>query len=283
VANLRRKTMFRKNQSPLQILGAITARPAKPILIALLGLIAFGALQTASNAAQTVHRPLSDFLSAQGSVSVFNCCAPMVPDYIGWTRPFSTPAADQRLALVDYAGVGNNWLVANGYPSLGTTISGNITERPLADGRAEVTVNLHTRNALAYVLPYDVAGPINQNQINPLLFGFKPQDLLADSDKQPALGQSHLQVVFKNPAPGASLPDIVNAFVLGNTVPGQELVSFYFNATATGGLRAASGFPEGATGRLKVVQTGILFRGPFKGATSDGFPVEVVELHRVGQ
>ncbi|MGH9801567.1 MAG: hypothetical protein ACRD82_14485 [Blastocatellia bacterium] len=232
---------------------------------------------------QTVHRPLSDFLSAQGTVSVFNCCAPMVPDYIGWTRPFSTPAADQRLALVDYAGVGNNWLVANGYPSLGTTISGNITERPLADGRAEVTVNLHTRNALAYALTFDLAGPINQNQLNPLLFGFKPQDLLADPTKQPALGQSHLHVVFKNPAPGTSLPDIVNAFVLGNTVPGQELVSIYFNATATGELRAASGFPEGASGRLTIVQSGILFRGSFKGGTADGFPAEIVELRRVGQ
>ena len=232
---------------------------------------------------QTVHRPLSDFLGAQGTVSVFNCCAPMVPDYIGWTRPFSTPPEEQRLALVDYAGVGNGWLVANGYSSLGTTISGTITERPLADGRAEVTVNLHTRNALAYLLTYDLSGPINQNQINPLIFGFKPQDLLADPTKQPALGQSHLHVVFKNPAPGASMPDIVNAFVLGNTVPGQELVSIYFNATATGELRADSGFPEGASGRLTIVQTGILFRGPFKGATADGFPAEIVEIRPLGQ
>ncbi|MBL8187498.1 MAG: hypothetical protein JNK38_05800 [Acidobacteria bacterium] len=116
-----------------------------------------------------------------------------------------------------------------------------------------------------------------------MIFGFKPQDLLADPAKQPALGQSHLQVVFKNPAPGASLPDIVNAFVLGNTVPGQELVSIYFNATATGELRADSGFPEGTSGRLTIAQSGILFRGPFKGATTDGFPAEMVELRRVGQ
>src|SRR5262245_26668196 len=58
---------------------------------------------------QAVHRPLSDFLNAQGTFSIFNCCMPAVPDYVGWTRPFSTPPADQRLALVDYAGVANNW------------------------------------------------------------------------------------------------------------------------------------------------------------------------------
>jgi hypothetical protein len=146
-----------------------------------------------------------------------------------------------------------------------------------------VTVILHTRNALAYALPFDLAGPINQNQLNPLLFGFSPQELLADPAKQPALGESQLQVVFKNPAPGAALPDIVNAFILGNTAPGQELVSVYFRANATGQFRAPSGFPAGTPGRLIVSQTGVLFRGPFKGGTADGFPAEVVELGRIGQ
>lgn len=276
--------MFRKNQNPLQILRAITARPARPILITLLlGLIAFGVPQNSSTAAQAVQRPLSDFLSAQGSVSVFNCCAPMVPDYVGWTRPFSTPTADQRLALVDYAGVANNWLVANGYPSLGTTLSGSVSERPLADGRAEVHVILHATNALAYALPFDLAGPINQNQLNQLFFGFRPQELLANSSLQPALGESHLNLFFKNTAPGDPLPDMVNLFVLGNVAPGQEPISLSFNATATGLLRAASGFPEGTPGKLRIVQTAVLFRGPFKGATTDGFPAEIVELRRIGQ
>lgn len=264
---------------------ATILRCVKPTLaILLLGVFAISVTKTIPvQATQAVHRPISDFLSAQGSVSVFNCCTPMVPDYVGWTRPFATPAADQRLALVDYAGVANNWLVANGYPSLGTTLSGNITERPLADGRAEVSVILHARNALAYALPYDAAGPINQNQLNALLFGFKPQDLLADSSLQPALGESHLNVVFKNTAPGDPLPDMVKLFVLGIAAPGQEPVSVYFNATATGQLHALSGFPEGASGKLRIVQTGVLFRGPFKGATADGFPAEIVELRRIGQ
>jgi hypothetical protein len=121
-----------------------------------------------------------------------------------------------------------------------------------------------------------------QAQINPLVFGSRPQDLLADPDLDSALGESHLKVAFKNPSPGAPLPDLINLLVLGTAAPGQEPISIYFNATATGQLRVASGFPEGTPGRLKVVQTAVLFRGPFKGATTDGFPAELVELHRVG-
>jgi hypothetical protein len=262
----------------------LIAQYTKPALIvSLFCVISFGITQAVpTNAAQIVQRPLSDFLNAQGTISVFNCCAPPVPDYIGWTRPSDTPPVDQRLAVVDYAGVGNAWLVSNGYPSLGTTISGSISERPLADGRAEVTVILHTVDALAYVVPFDPNGPINQAQINPLFFGFRPQDLLADPTKQPALGESQLRVVFKNQAPGAPLPDIVDAFVLGNVAPGQELISISFRANSTGQLRAPSGFPEGTPGRLIVSETG-LFMTQFKGATADGFPAETVELRRISQ
>lgn len=227
-------------------------------------------------------RPLSDFLSTQGTTSIFNCCAPPVPDYVGWTRASDTPPSDQRLALVDYAGVANSWLIANGHPSLGTTFGGSINERPLPDGRAEVTVVLHTRNALAYLVPFDPGGPINQNQINPLFFGFRPQDLLADPAKEPALGESELLVVFKNTVAGAPLPDLVNLFVLGNVEQGQEPVFISFHANAMGNLRTASGFPEGSPGQLRVSETGVLFRGPFKGGTADGFPAESVELRRIG-
>ncbi len=265
------------------VVAVITWRAKPALAVLLLGVIAVNSANvTPVQATQAAHRPLSDFINAQGTTSTFNCCAPAVPDYLGWTRPFSTPAADQRLASVDYAGVANEWLVANGHPSLGTTFGGNITERPLPDGRAEVTVILHTENALAYLTPFDLNGPINQAQINPLLFGFRPQDLLADPTIEPALGDSHLKVAFKNTSPGAPLPDLIVAFLLGNPAPGQELISISFHASATGQLRAASGFPEGAPGRLTVAQTG-LFMTQFKGATADGFPAERVELRRVGQ
>jgi hypothetical protein len=50
----------------------------------------------------------------------------------------------------DYAGIANEWLMANGYPDLGTSFSGSVTERSLSDGRILVRVDLHTTNALVY-------------------------------------------------------------------------------------------------------------------------------------
>jgi hypothetical protein len=91
-------------------------------------------------------------------------------------------------------------------------------------------------------------------------------------------------VTLKNTAPGAPLPDLVNWLVLGNAAPGQELVSFYLDGNATGPLHALAGLgPDGTPGRCIVSEIGVLFRGPFKGATADGFPGERVELHAIGR
>src|SRR5262249_41646002 len=113
---------------------------------------------------------------------------------------------------------------------LGTKTDGTMTERPLADGRAEVSVILHTTDALTWasMFPPPAAGPT--------LFGNTAADV--QSGATPALGDSVLQVVFKNTAPGAALPDPVNAFILGNAAPGQELVFIAFRGTATGPLHA---------------------------------------------
>jgi len=225
-------------------------------------------------------RPISDFVNVQGTTVTFN---PPVPDYVGWSRPFTTPPQDQRLALGDYAGIANEFIEDNSRISLETRVSGSVIERPLADGRAEVTVILHTENALTFVIPFALNGPVNQAQINPLLFGFRPQDIVANPNLSPGLGESHLVLVFNNTAFGAPLPDFVNAFILGNTAPGQELVSVYFHASASGPLRPAFGVPDGTPGRCTVAETGVLFRGPFKGATADGFPAELVELRVIGR
>jgi hypothetical protein len=216
-------------------------------------------------AVSSVRRPISDFLSAQGTTAIF---VPPVPDYVGWFAP-NGPSAS-----VDYAGLANQWLKDNGLPSgLGTTTEGTITERPLSDGRAEVSVLLHTKKALTYVIQCcDFA-------TDPLLFGHRAQDVATGADA--ALGESFLHVVFKNTAPGAPLPDLVT-FISGNTAPGQELISISFHAGASGTLRAAFGVPDGTPGKAIVAQTG-LFRTAFKGATADGFPAELVELRVVGR
>ena len=214
---------------------------------------------------QYVQRPLSDFLSAQGTTSLFQT---PVPDYIGW---FNNPPT--HFALVDYAGLASKWLQDNGGPSLGTQVSGTVSERPLADGRAEVTVILHTTNALAWVSTADDA--INGT----LLMGSRAQAILADpANHPPALGGVEFMVVFNNTAPGAPIPDLVDAFILGNAAPGQELIALSIRISAVGPLHAAFGVTEGTPGRLVVTQTGN-FRTPGRGATADGFPAERVDLH----
>ena len=120
-------------------------------VLVLVGVLMLGGVtMTKADAMQAPQRPLSDFLSKQGTTMVFNT---PVPDQIGWFNNSSGqfPPASARFALFDYAGLAADYLNHNFGISLGTTTSGSVTERPLADGRAEVTVILHTTNALAWV------------------------------------------------------------------------------------------------------------------------------------
>jgi hypothetical protein len=217
-----------------------------------------------------VQRPLSDFLGAQGTTNGF---IPPLPDFIAWTN--NNPQT--LFTSVDYAGLVASYLVANGGPSLGTSVSGTVSERPLPDGRAEVSVILHTDRALTWT----IAMPATDLATDPLLFGYRGTDLLANPTLRPALSSSDLQVVFDNTAPGAALPDIVNAFILGNTAPGQQLVKLSFRSHGKGPLHALSGSPEGTPGMCIVVNTG-LFQTPFRGAVADGFPAEHIQLQPVG-
>jgi hypothetical protein len=176
--------------------------------------------------------------------------------------------------------------------SLGTTVSGSVTERPLADGRAEVTVNLHTNNALAWATTLDLSLPLDpQFNSNPLTFGSRAQDVATGAT--PALGDSHLRVVFKNTAPGAPLPDLI-CINAGPGCPtaapcpaGFEIDFLSVQENATGPLRAASGLgPDGTPGRLIVDQIGLIkpaIANGFKGALVDAFPVENIELRRIGR
>ena len=237
------------------------------ILAAVALFLAFVGAANASLPARV--RPVSDFTSTQGTTNIF---IPPVPDFIGWG---DNPP--HQFASIDYAGLANAWLVSNGGTSLGTTVSGNVVERPLADGRALVSVTLHTTRANSWVVqnPGDFAN-------DPLQFGYRAQDLLANPALTPALSESHFNVSFKNTVPGAPLPDLVDAFILGNAAPGQELRSLSFRSSGDGPLRAAFGVAEGTPGQLVVTQSGLFFTG-FHGAVGDAFPAERVDLHPLGQ
>ena len=102
--------------------------------------------------AVAVQRSLSEFLSAQGHTSQFE---PPVPDYIGWidTAPQAGCQAT-TFTLVDYAGEAAGWLIGQGGPNLGTKVTGTVSERALSNGTADVTVQLHTTNALTWAITF---------------------------------------------------------------------------------------------------------------------------------
>ncbi len=228
-----------------------------------------------------VQRPIADFVDKQGSMSTF---VEPAPDYFGWISAFAKPPV--RAVSVDYAGLANEWIEfdSGGTISLETTTDGSVTERALADGRAEVTVVLHTKNALTYGFIYDPDSMANQFAFNDLVFGFRAPDVVAGDE--PALAESHLKVVFKNTEPGAPLPDLLAALgAYGDPLVGFEILSLSIRANATGPLREEFGVPEGTPGRCILTQTGILLPldGMGPGAVADGFPAERVEFRVTGQ
>lgn len=116
--------------------------------------------------AQTTSVPISEFLHNQGQSSSF---FPPAGDYVGWvavTCPSGglscwthlPPGSSGNVCfgnfvLVDYAGLADRAITDNGGASSGTFEDGSVSERPVGDGsKVEVTVSLHTTNALTFVI-----------------------------------------------------------------------------------------------------------------------------------
>lgn len=247
----------------------------KPWWILVSILAVFGVtIMGVSNVPAADTRPISDFIEQQGTYCFPDgsggCLlfVPPVENFFGWNDP-----VNNRGASVDYAGLADKYLTSVGIP-LGTTFSGTIVELPMKDGRAEVKVVLHTKNALTWVIEGG-----EDYATDPLLFGYRPTDVAAGAT--PVLADITFKVVFINTAPGAPLPDLIQLVVAPEE--GQEGPLFFaMRAQAAGPLREAFGVQDGTPGRATIIQTG-LFVTPFMGAVSDGFPVERIDLKVVGK
>jgi hypothetical protein len=193
---------------------------------------------------------------------------------VGWTNDLDSDVV--YFGIVDYVGIA----LPGTYPAgKSPRLSGSVSERALADGRAEVTVLLHTKNALAWVIELDLAGDILDQFANkPTVFGHRAADVRTGSAK--ALANSFLHLRFINSAPGAPLPDFVQLANLPG--PGQQLKFMAFTAQASGPLTALFGVPEGTPGKAMIVQTG-LFGRPAQPLAADAFPAEDISLFAVGR
>jgi hypothetical protein len=240
---------------------------------ALLGLLALGlgptpGLRPAPARADgpTTTRPIMDFVNAQGTYNLRDpddnsvVFVPPVANYFGWSD-----AAHNLSISVDYAGVANAFYG----DAFGTRFRGTVTERPLADGRAEVMAVLQTTNALADV----IQGVDGDFADDPLLFGARPTPDGLEGGV--ALADAELRVVFTNTAPGAPLPDLIQ-LAFGTPAAGQDLRAIGFRAVANGRL------PDGTPGKATVTQAGLFMTG-FHGAVGDGFPAERIGLRPVGR
>lgn len=208
-------------------------------------------------------RPIEDFVSAQGTV---------IPgETISWTDPFVTDGAS--VAFWDYAGVANANLMAAGGEDLGTTMSGQIKEKPLPDGRAEVHVLLHTRNALALAGLWDF-DPLTWPGV--LVFGHTWQEV-AHQNAPAALGDCTLDLRFINTAPGAPLPDMFELFVFLDPNSGREVLFVGFEA------RAVETLTDGSRLFLQATQIGPLAASPQKPPLFDSYALEQILLKHVGK
>jgi hypothetical protein len=219
---------------------------------------------SAAARAGTTQRPISDFLSTQGTFCVDDGaggCAifvPPTPNFVG----FTDTVHDLGISF-DYAGLSEVPLGG----TLGTTFDGSISERTVQDGSVIITVHLHTSNALVYVIPFDPTSSENQFGENPLIFGTRVTDVQAGA--QPALGDSNLTLEFTNAAPGLPIPDFEQ--LLFAPGPGQALLSVVFQGSASGQ------FANGNPGKVHVIERGIFHNG-FHGAVADGFPAEFINF-----
>jgi hypothetical protein len=253
--------------------------------------------------AQTTQRPLSDFLSQQGTYCVPDgsggcyLFVPPDPNFLGWGTIYPAPPDYpyhergwlKKSSTVLFAGVDYAGLAANYENGLGTNlvemkvpdITGTVTERPLPDGTAEVRVVMHTRGANIWVIELDLADDVLDQVANkPTLFGHRPRDVAAGAE--PALADTLLNVVFIIDYPGAPLPDLV---AINYNTEIEKFVAF--NAQGKGPLA------DGSLGRCQITQTGLftvtaknfpqLYLSSPSRVAYDYFPVENINLQAVGK
>jgi hypothetical protein len=250
--------------------------------------------------AQTTQRPLSDFLSTQGKYPPDFQFVPPDPNFLGWATIFpadpASPDANRgwlkKSSVIYFAGV-DYALLAEAYetgkkvvPDLLDRFNGTITERPLPNGRAEVTIILHTTRANAWVIEYDLNGPGDQIPNKPTLFGHRPLYVFKQPGLEPALADTSLHVKYIGPA-NQPIPDLVQLANFSASLPGYELTFLQFIATAKGPLTKEYDVLEGTPGKCSITETG-LFRTSGKVSSSsrvayDIFPVENIKLQVVGK
>ncbi|MBI4905111.1 MAG: hypothetical protein HY820_15865 [Acidobacteria bacterium] len=214
--------------------------------------------------AQTTKLPIADFLAVQGESSLFLY---PVKDYLGWgqglcpsgglscLKPPYTDYCVGYIAGVDYAGLAEKYIADSGGPSSGTVMEGSVLVQDIGNNRVEVTVSLHTRNALTFVMEppqkqvipgTSCTSPANVDFATwPLVLGARANTVPPPSLAQRALGESIFHIKYQA-AKDKPLMDLMDLFFNHYT----DIREYSFHAVADGPM------PGGARGKVTVQQAG---------------------------
>ena len=251
----------------------------KGLCAAALGLAALAALGTTQGAEAgdgTTVRPISDFIDQQVLL------APGFGAGVDWASE-DKDGNLEYVARLDFVGVINkDQLEAGGYGSLGTTFSGNVTEKVQSDGRTLVHVKLHGKNVFCLV------GRIgNGNPFAPLnrLWG-QPAGLVPSQftiDDLDTVDVHYDMKFLTTDPPGSDLPQIRQLTFFPEE--GQEVLQTLIQASGKGRLRSNYGVTDGTPGQLTMTMKGIWNASFDPDATDikrDPWPVGRLDLRPIG-
>jgi len=193
-------------------------------------------------------RPIEDFFRAQGTFCVPDetggCRLYSAPteNYLAW---FSREIGNQGTAVaIDYAGIANSWLQQQAGISVGTSLTGSVTEQIIGEGQSRVTVRIDGQNVMAYAVDH-------ANLAGPLFWGQRPFEVAAG--RAPAMGQMSMTITFINNVPGGPLPDLLQ--LIRQPQPGQHLESVMLKYYGKGEFGDAYG-KEASSGTLSLSYDG---------------------------
>jgi hypothetical protein len=217
------------------------------LIIALTFLGFVSMVSAASDKSKVTFRPLSDWEANNPSI------------FYGWGGwPPGTDSPVYRLVLADFL---------SGTPPPTGTYDGYIKERILSDGRTLVTVYLSLKNAPFWLsvmpdFPY-------------------PSDPSTHIFENAKIIEYREVVEFFIAFPGAPIPNLFDIDIVDYT---------YMSAVGHGigiftDYAEGFGFTSGEEGMMMINQRGLVhaaFQNDFKGALSDLFPVEIINVHQIG-
>jgi hypothetical protein len=202
-------------------------------------------------------------------------CEPYEDQYIPANQSYlyATAPTQGRVAVVDWLGISGRYLLDVCAVDLGTTTTGIVTAHNVGNGEVLVSVRGHTRNAMVFAADAPDLNPFSLS----ILFGAREADICTGAEASLA------DVEFKVEYYTDAADPIVDNQYFGNPpgAGGFPDDPFRFRVVMMR-VHGEGTLPDGSPARVIINQTGIL-QSHGNSPKFDGFPVEFINIHRVGR